>query len=272
MPIYFSLSPHNLPLTVDSIGNQWNQEHVRRARGYPHYHWLQTNRGVGEIDLSGKRLVLPQGCGILIAPFVPHVYYSKEGEWTTSFVTFAGELASGINKIVGYEPYILAQDTTEFSFQNWIDQTIACYESHQIDPVRLSIGCYSFLINIQRLRKYRVFTHHPLYQQYVAPVIKEIETSYSEDLTVCRLAGTVYVTPQYLSRLFHRFLGMSTGMFLRNFRMNKAKELLITHPELEIQQVGYRVGYPDASHFIAVFRNTIGNTPLEFRQMHISKN
>lgn len=268
MPIYFSLSSHSLPFTVDSIGNRWNQEPVRRPKGYPHYHWLQTDHGVGEIDFSGKRLSLPQGCGVLIAPFVPHVYYPKEGEWTTSFVTFAGDLASDINKIIGYEPYIQAQDTTEFSFRHWINRTIARYESHRIDPLRLSVGCYSFLMNIQRLRKYRDFTLHPLYQQYVAPVIKEIETNYSEDLTVCGLAGTVYITPQYLSRLFKRFLGMSTCLFLRNFRMNKAKELLINQPELEIQQVGYQVGYSDASHFIAVFRSTIDSTPLEFRQMH----
>lgn len=268
MPIYFGLSSHSLPLTVDSIGNRWNQEHVRRVKGYPHYHWLQTDLGVGEIDFSGKLLSLPQGSGVLIAPFVPHEYYPKQGEWITSFLTFTGGLASDINKIVGYESYIQAWDTTEFSFRRWIDRTITCHELHRIDPLHLSIGCYSFLMNIQRLRKYRDFTQHPLYQQYVAPVIKEIETNYPGDLTVRGLAGIVYISPQYLSRLFKRFLGMSTCMFLRNFRMDKAKELLINQPELEIQQVSYRVGYPDASHFIEVFRSAIGSTPLEFRQLH----
>ena len=268
MPIYFGLSSHSLPLTVDSIGNRWSQEDVRRPKGYLHYHWLQTDYGAGEIDFRGKLLSLPQGSGVLIAPFVPHAYYPKQGEWTTSFVTFSGSLASDINKIVGYEPYIQAQDTAEFSFRRWINRTIASHESHQIDPLRLSIDCYTFLMNIQRLRKYQNFTLHPLYLQYVAPVIKEIETNYPQNITVRDLAGTVYISPQYLSKLFKRFLGMSTYSFLKNCRMNKAKELLINQPELGIQQVSYLVGYSDTSHFIAVFRETIGSTPSEFRQMH----
>lgn len=269
MPIYFGLSRHSLPLMADSIGNRWNQEHIRRSKGFPLYHWLQTEQGVGEVVLDGKPLPLPQGSGVLIAPFVPHDYYPKHGAWVTSFVTFSGDLASEISKIVGHAPYLQAQDTAEFSFGQWVNQTIRSHEAHQLDPVRLSIGCYTFLMHIQRLQSGRDSAIHPLYQQYIAPTIKEIETNFQQDLSVRDLAGTVYISPQYLSRLFKRFLGMSTYAYLTNYRMDKAKELLTNLPGLEIRQVGYRVGYPDTSHFIAVFKDAAGATPLEFRRMHL---
>ena len=82
------------------------------------------------------------------------------------------------------------------------------------------------------------------------------------------LAGSVYVTPQYLSRLFRRFFGYSVYEYLTNYRMGKAKELLIGNPRLEVQHVAARVGYNDVSRFISVFKRLTGYTPLEFRRMY----
>lgn len=268
MPIYFDLSSLTLPLTVDSIGNRWNQENVRRPRGFPHYHWLQTEWGTGEAVIDEKHIILPEKAGILIAPFVPHSYQANQAEWNTSFVTFSGKLEGGINKIVGYERFILVTDDTVFSFQDWIDSTIAAHETKRIDPVQLSVNCYTFLMNINRLRDYREFLTHPLYQNYIVPVIKEIETNYHQDITVLSLANTIYISPQYLNRLFKRFLGCGAYQYLTNHRLSKAKELLANRPELAISQVSFLVGYHDTSHFIAMFKNAAGYTPLEFRKLH----
>lgn len=268
MPIYFGLSSRELPLAVESIGNRWRQESVQRPNGYPHYHWLQTERGAGVAVIEGKHLRLPKGAGVLIAPFVPHAYYSSQPEWTTAFVTFSGRLSIDIGKIVGDERCIPAADGSGFSFQGWIDETVAAHEAQRTDPARLSVGCYAFLMHISSLRDSRDFLLQPLYQRYVAPVIKEIETNYSQDITIEKLASRVYVSPQYLSRLFKRFLGCSTYLYLTNYRLNKAKELLANRPELAIDQIGFRVGYHDASHFIAMFKSAAGCTPLEFRRLH----
>lgn len=268
MPIYFELSSREIPLTIDSIGNRWNQESVQRPKGFPHYHWLQTESGLGEAVVDGKRLHLPERTGVLIAPFVPHSYYSNQSEWKTSFVTFSGKLEADINKIVGHERCISTMDSAGFSFQNWIDNIILRHEARQTDPVQLSVDCYTFLMNINCFHDYRAFQEQPLYQRYVIPIIKEIETKFHEDITVQYLADTVYVTPQYLSRLFKRFLGCSTLTYLTNYRIVKAKELLANRPELAVHQISFRVGYHDASHFITMFKNTTGYTPLEFRRLH----
>lgn len=267
MPIYFNLSSHELPLAVDSIGNHWNQESISRPDGYPRYHWLQTERGSGEIIIDKEQLRLPEGKGVLIAPFVPHSYHGDRPEWTTCFVTFSGKLAADIGAIVGHERFIPAMESAAFSFRGWIDGTISLHRTQRTDPLQLSVGCYAFLMNINGLRDYREYPARPLYQRYVAPVIKEIETNYHRDITVQSLANTVYISPQYLSRLFRCFLGCSTYRYLTNYRLGKAKELLANRPDLTVDQVGLRVGFHDASHFIATFKNTAGCTPLEFRRL-----
>lgn len=266
--IYFDLSSRLLPLTVDSIGNHWEQENVLRSKGYPCYHWLQTEQGVGEVRVDKKLLLLPKRSGILIAPSVPHSYYSNQGDWITSFVTFSGRLEADITKIVGQEKYIQVNSCSDFSFQNWIDGIIELHKSGDINPIQLSVDCYSFLMHVSSFRDYQEFQSDPLYQRYIIPVIKEIETQYHQDITVQKLAGIVYVSPQYLSRLFKRFLGCSTYAYLTDYRLIKAKELLVNRPELSISQIGCRTGYHDASHFIIMFKNATGYTPLEFRQLH----
>ena len=56
----------------------------------------------------------------------------------------------------------------------------------------------------------------PLYQRYIVPVVREIETNFSSDLTAQALSEKVFVSPQYLSRLFRRFFSCSVyeyGLF-----------------------------------------------------------
>lgn len=103
--------------------------------------------------------------------------------------------------------------------------------------------------------------NNPLYLKYVAPVIREIETSYASGLTVQELSSKVYITPQYLSKLFRRFLGCSAYEYLTNYRISKAKELLQGRYRMEIQSIAGQVGFEDSSHFIAMFKKQTGVTP-----------
>ena len=105
-----------------------------------------------------------------------------------------------------------------------------------------------------------------LYKRYVEPVLKQIDADYAAELTIQELSSRVYVTPQYLSRLFRRFLGCSAYEYLTTYRINKAKELLLVESSLEIQEIAIRTGFSDTSHFIAMFKKASGLTPGEFRR------
>ena len=70
---------------------------------------------------------------------------------------------------------------------------------------------------------------YPLYKRYVEPVVKQIETHYNTALTVQEISNQVYISSQYLSRLFNRFLGCSTYEYRTTYRINKAKEFLLVN-------------------------------------------
>lgn len=268
MPIHFTPFPYDAPLTLESIGNNWIQEPIRRPEGFPLYHWLQTESGCGTVKLDQKMIELKPGDGILLAPHIPHSYKCAGYEWTTAFATFDGNLSQHVNQIVGNEPFIFVKAAQAGYYAKWIERILKAYLAQQLTAAELSAECYDFLLHFTNIYQISDLHVHPLYQQYVAPVIKEIETSYSEALTAKALAELVYVSPQYLNRMFKRFTGCSVYTFLTNFRMNKAKELLVGNLTLEIQQLHYRVGYSNVSHFIAAFKKYTGYTPLEFRRMY----
>ena len=40
------------------------------------------------------------------------------------------------------------------------------------------------------------------------------------------------------------------------------------YQRMEVQEIAARTGFPDSSHFIAMFRKMTGVTPLEFRKIN----
>lgn len=54
MPIHFRNTPVSEPFTFDSIGNHWVQENTSRPKGYPLYHYLQSEKGNGRIMIREK--------------------------------------------------------------------------------------------------------------------------------------------------------------------------------------------------------------------------
>jgi len=73
------------------------------------------------------------------------------------------------------------------------------------------------------------------------------------------------VTTEYLSAQFHRESGMTFSVFMRAFRVRKAKELLLG-TDLMLHSVGEQVGYRDSKYFCRVFKEVTGQSPSEYRR------
>lgn len=268
MPVYFRSTPVNEPFAFDSIGNHWRQGMVCRPRGYPLYHYLQTEHGRGRIEVKNQTYILNEGEGLLIAPFISHSYLGETDEWFTSFATFTGTAESTIPHILKNRSIIFTDREQGKQISSIISDVVQQYAAPPLNARSLSIDCYSLLMHFVDGIYTSDLKNDPPYERYILPSIKEIETNYHSKLTVQELSQKVFVTPQYLSRLFGRFLGCSAYEYLTSFRISKARELLITHPRMEIQNVAHRTGFEDASHFIAMFKKKTGTTPKEFRVLY----
>lgn len=101
----------------------------------------------------------------------------------------------------------------------------------------------------------------------VACAISYIANHYSEDLSAEVLASAVYLTPDYLSRLFKKATGKSISQYIRQYRMEKAKDALL-HTRKKVIDIGIESGYPNYSYFCQSFREYFGSSPEKYRQEH----
>ena len=101
----------------------------------------------------------------------------------------------------------------------------------------------------------------------VACAISYIANHYSEELSAEVLASAVYLTPDYLSRLFKKATGKSISQYIRQYRMEKAKDALL-HTRKKVIDIGIESGYPNYSYFCQSFREYFGSSPEKYRQEH----
>ncbi|WFR58646.1 response regulator [Anaerocolumna sp. AGMB13025] len=90
---------------------------------------------------------------------------------------------------------------------------------------------------------------------------------YNQGITLDEIAAKLNLTPEYLGTQFHKEMGINFSSYIKNFRIKKAKELLIgTH--LKLYEVADKSGYGDPKYFSQVFKEATGFLPTEYRKMY----
>jgi len=111
-------------------------------------------------------------------------------------------------------------------------------------------------------------TKNEKYKGIVKVAIQFIQEQYSEDINLTDISNTVFVTPNYLSRVFKEQTGESLINWLNRFRTEKAKTLL--HDlEIKVYEIAEKVGYNDYKYFSHIFKKYTGMTPKEYRDLNI---
>lgn len=97
--------------------------------------------------------------------------------------------------------------------------------------------------------------------------IQYIHDHYDEDIRVTTLAQIESYNPNYYINWFKKSVGMLPREYIQRFRIEKAKEYLLT-TQYNLTQIASHVGYNHSSTMCKVFKTLTGITPKEYRQMH----
>jgi len=92
-----------------------------------------------------------------------------------------------------------------------------------------------------------------------------VQQHYMDSISLEWLAAKIYLTPSYLSFLFHKETGISLQKYITTFRMEQA-ERLVRETSMKIVDISRSVGYANQSYFCAIFRNHYGKTPQKYRE------
>ena len=98
----------------------------------------------------------------------------------------------------------------------------------------------------------------------VEAVRSYIKAHLSEDLSREQITGAFYISPDYLSKLFHHETGMKLVEYITNLRIEEAARLLMT-TDKPVGEVASATGFSSSAYFSRVFRVHYGMSPNQFR-------
>ncbi len=102
--------------------------------------------------------------------------------------------------------------------------------------------------------------------EYVRGVSRYIDKHFRENISLDLLADIQHISKYHLSREFKRWNGITIQEYLINSRVTYAKELL-KHSEKSVSEIADLCGISNVSHFINIFKEREGMTPLSYRKM-----
>ena len=105
---------------------------------------------------------------------------------------------------------------------------------------------------------------HPKTTKMLEPAIKHITENYFDGgITNSVLSELCGISTVYFRKTFESVYGISPIKYLHNFRIKKAKSILISDYDT-IEQVALSVGYNSIYHFSKMFKLYTGSTPSEY--------
>lgn len=261
----------SLPLQLETIGLNPEQEPIHRPDGYPFYHWLQTIEGEGELIVQGKTHKLPERSGVLLHPKVEHSYAARSPYWSTYYVTFAGTQAAGIAiELHGALSVKIQWDRDDDEITNQLERILLLAESGT-DPSgwKSSAELYRFLTLLKTNGRKNHLPSLSRRLERIRQLLEWLETQIANpDLGLATMAERLNIGERQLNERFRELFGQTAYAYLIQLRLRKAKEWLPARPDWTVKRIGEAVGFRDASHFVATFRQKEGMTPEQYRKLH----
>lgn len=104
----------------------------------------------------------------------------------------------------------------------------------------------------------------------VSMVEEYLRANYKKDISMQEAARAIGYSEPYFCKMFKQQYGINFTAYLMEYRIEEAKKLL-QQPDVNVKEVGVRVGYPDSNYFARVFRRITGESPSEYRNHYLRR-
>ncbi|QUL53304.1 helix-turn-helix domain-containing protein [Paenibacillus tritici] len=94
-----------------------------------------------------------------------------------------------------------------------------------------------------------------------------IQDHYTQDLSREDVAASVYLTADYLAKVFKNGTGQTVKEYLNDCRIRAAKQMLL-ESTASIGEIAMDTGFDTISYFSTVFKKWTGETPAAYRAKH----
>jgi AraC family transcriptional regulator len=136
-------------------------------------------------------------------------------------------------------------------------------ERDEFSPVALESIATELLVAAARKQQRKGERTPP---PWLARLKEYLRENFSEPPGLNELAKAVDVHPTHLARVFRQFERCTVGDFIREVRIDYARQRLLGSNE-PLVDITLGAGFSDQSHFTRSFKRVTGMTPTEFRRL-----
>lgn len=95
-------------------------------------------------------------------------------------------------------------------------------------------------------------------------VMEYIKSNFMNEISMSETARAIGYSEPYFCKMFKQQFGQSFTSYLAEYRVGEAKKML-EQPNVNVKEIGVRVGYTDNNYFTKVFKRLEGLNPSEYR-------
>lgn len=94
-----------------------------------------------------------------------------------------------------------------------------------------------------------------------------LSSHFTEKLDILKLCSLLGVGRSQLYKISRQLYGGGLLQHIKKLRFEKAKQLLVNHPEMSIGEIAAACGFDDYNYFISSFSKAVGTSPRVYRQL-----
>ena len=265
----FPIACYAEDMMADSVAWHWHEE----------FEYILSVKGILYVDVNKTRVRLNQGEGIFVNSGALHAVEQSPALLHSS--VFHPRLVGGMDTIFwqklikpmtqpGAPAFFLLNEAVP-----WQKEVLAClrdawrevadepfdYENR----ARYHLSAALRILSTQCVGgKTKVSQQEQIAAERMKQMLRFVEEHYAEELTVERIAASVALSESACLRSFRQMLGITPIQYVKQFRVEKAAELLRS-TRLKTGEIGMECGFADGSYFIKTFREIKHCTPKEYR-------
>lgn len=270
---FFPIACYFDDLPWDTVQWHWHEE----------FEALFVTEGVAEVSLEKEKYIIKEGDGMFINAGALHaIRLTTASRCRFHSIVFHPRLVGGSKDSVFWlnyiEPLILQNTLKSVLFDRsaaWHTKACEFIETAWHAVVEEPFG-YEFQVRsalsqlVLLLKMYLPDGGKELSERELRDakririMLQYIQEHYMEELDTGQIAGSATISESECLRCFHKTIGMPPVRYLKQFRVQKAAELLLS-TEKKIGDIGAECGFLDTSYFTKVFREIKGCAPGKYR-------
>ncbi len=268
---FFKMRYDTLPIAVSR--RDWDEPLREKTATFRHNHkemeMVLVLKGRGKVHIGDAVYPIEQGDAFFVSPYDLHFTEVEKGDIyinrcicfdlkVLGDADFTESMESGSGKITSV---IRRDETVNEHLRSIYEATEKKGEAAYLEAAGHLFLLFAYL----RKNGFTETASIGKEAMFSKAVLAFLNENYGKDISSAHAAKALYRSQGHFCRSFRQSFGESFSLYLRRYRLERAKEKLLTS-SLSVSEIAMESGFSDAAYFAKTFRETFGVTPRTYRK------